>query len=154
MALEKHTFDIRLLLNEVYERIRIDASYSGIDVVLQEPNGLCSVLSNRDRIEQVLIALTNNAIKYASDDGTVVLETADAGDHIDVLVKNSGHIAEKDLGHIFERFYKADNAHSEGGTGLGLSIVQEILSLLGERIEAYNTDTEVVFRFTVAKADR
>jgi hypothetical protein len=55
-----------------------------------------------------------------------------------VSVMNTGHIPEQHLPHLFERFYKADMSHTDGGTGLGLAIVHEILSHLGEAIEAQN----------------
>lgn len=113
------------------------------------------MLSNRDRIEQVLIALVDNAIKFASDDGTITLDVAKTADgrRAEVSVKNTGHIDEAHLPHLFERFYKADAAHSDGGTGLGLAIVHEVLTHLGETIEATNEGENAVFRFTIALED-
>jgi len=67
-----------------------------------------------------------------------------------VSIKNTGHIPEEHLPHLFERFYKADTAHTDSGTGLGLAIVQEILTHLGETIEARNEGEFAVFRFTVS----
>ena len=59
-------------------------------------------------------------------------------------------IPAEDLPHLFERFYKADTSHTDGGTGLGLAIVHEVLTHLGEAIEAQNEGEFAVFRFTVA----
>jgi signal transduction histidine kinase len=114
------------------------------------------VHSNSDRIEQVLIALVDNAIKFASDDGVIVLDVkADAqASRAIVSVMNTGHIPEEHLPHLFERFYKADIAHSDNGTGLGLAIVREILTHLGESIEAANEGEYAVFRFTVSLAGK
>ena len=67
-----------------------------------------------------------------------------------VSVKNTGHIPEEHLPHLFERFYKADVSHTDSGTGLGLAIVHEILTHLGESIEAANEENFAVFRFTVS----
>ena len=107
--------------------------------------------SNSDRIEQVLIALIDNAIKFASDDGEIILDVKKTEDNARAIVSvmNTGHIPEQHLPHIFERFYKADTAHTDNGTGLGLAIVREILTHLGEAIEAQNEGEFAVFRFTI-----
>ena len=152
VALEKQPFDLAVLLQETVERMRTVASYSDIAVELDLPQGLDpTVCSNRDRIEQVLVALIDNAIKFASDDGKIIVTAAQEDDRVLVTVRNTGHIGSTDLPHLFERFYKADASHSDGGTGLGLAIVQEVLTLLGERIEARNEGEYVAFCFTVSR---
>lgn len=150
VALTRERFSLRDLMLETTERLRVSASYSGIDLAYSDDPTLPDALSNRDRIEQVLIALIDNAIKYADDDGTVTVSTQ-VGERIAVRVANTGHIAEKDLPHLFERFYKADAAHSEGGTGLGLAIAYEVMQQLGETIEAANVGGEAVFTFSVTR---
>ncbi len=156
VALEKSAFPLNALLCEVVERMRIVASYSDISLTLVTGlSDTAEAVSNRDRIEQALVALIDNAIKFSSDDGRITIhEDTDADDpsRIWISVRNTGHIAENDLPHLFERFYKADTSHSDGGTGLGLAIVREVLTLLGERVEAYNEGGEVVFRFSVRMA--
>ncbi|MEN6564243.1 MAG: ATP-binding protein [Christensenella sp.] len=153
VALEKEIFHLDGVVAEVVEQMSLVASYSGIRIV---NNWNCksplNVNSNRDRIEQVLIALLDNAIKFALDESVIVVETRlpKGGRFAEISVRNSGHIPEEHLPHLFERFYKADTSHSDGGTGLGLAIVHEILSHLGESIEARNEEGFAVFRFTVA----
>ncbi len=152
VALEKSSFSLDGVVDEVTEQMRLVASYSGIRI---KTDWHCArplnVHSNRDRIEQVLIALVDNAIKFASDEGTITLDVSLSGDEkrAIVAIMNTGHIDEKHLPHLFERFYKADAAHSDGGTGLGLAIVQEVLMHLGESIEARNEGENAVFRFTI-----
>lgn len=152
VALEKQTFDLGDVIDEVTGQMALVASYSGIRVSARWrcPRPL-NVLSNRDRIEQVLIALVDNAIKFASDDGSITLDvsTNAEGTRAVVAVANTGHIQEAHLPHIFERFYKADVSHSDSGTGLGLAIVHEVLTHLGESIEAKNEGDNAVFRFTI-----
>ncbi len=153
VALEKETFSLNTLLDEVVARMRTTASYSGISVSLTMPDGAdCPAFSNRDRIEQVLVALIDNAIKFASDNGKIIVNLKRAGDggRAFIEVRNTGHIREQDLAYLFERFYKADSAHSDGGTGLGLAIVQETLTLLGEQITVQNDGEYVLFCFSVA----
>ena len=152
IALEKKPFDLGGVVSEVTEQMGLVASYSGIRIETEwDCEQPVTVNSNRDRIEQVLIALVDNAIKFASDDGLITLEFSmpENGEKVLVAVKNTGHIGEADISHLFERFYKADTSHSDGGTGLGLAIVHEILTHLGETIEAKNEDGNAVFRFTI-----
>ena len=156
VALEKTNFKLDGVIGEVLEKTSLVASYSGIRInerwSCEKP---LSVYSNSDRIEQVLIALVDNAIKFASDDGSILLDVSKDGaaNRAIVSVMNTGHIPQEHLPHLFERFYKADISHSDGGTGLGLAIVQEILSHLGETIEAANEGEYAVFRFTVSLAE-
>lgn len=153
VALERSEFHLDGLLSEITEQMSLVASYSGIRIINDWGCGApLTAKSNRDRMEQVLIALIDNAIKFASDEGVIRLETRISEDrsHAEVSVKNTGHIPEEHLPHLFERFYKADTSHTEGGTGLGLAIVHEILFHLGETIEAKNEGEYAVFRFTVS----
>lgn len=151
VALTRQPFRLDTLLRETADHMRINAEYSDITLRYAAAEPLPEVCSNPDRIEQVLIALLDNAIKYASDGGTVTLGAAEAGDRILVSVRNTGHIDEADLPYLFDRFYKADKSHAGQGTGLGLSIAREILLLLGEDISVRNDGDEVVFSFTVSK---
>ena len=156
IALEKTDFHLDGVISEVVEQTGLVASYSGIRVSerwhCEKP---LLVHSNSDRIEQALIALIDNAIKFAADDGVIILDVkrSEEQSRAIVSVMNTGHIPEQHLPHLFERFYKADMAHTDGGTGLGLAIVHEILSHLGEAIEAQNEGEFAVFRFTIALSD-
>lgn len=153
VALEKTSFHLDGVISEVLEQTGIVASYSGIRIQEQwHCEKPLSVHSNSDRIEQVLIALIDNAIKFAADDGVIILDVQKdaSGRRALVSVKNTGHIPEEHLPHLFERFYKADVSHTDSGTGLGLAIVHEILTHLGESIEAANEENFAVFRFTVS----
>lgn len=154
VALEKKRFDLAALIRDVAEQMELTASYSNIRVEY-DLNGVSElpVFSNRDRIEQVLVALVDNGIKYATDDGRVKIDAVGEDGYAVVSVRNTGRINEKDIVHLFERFYKADVSHSSGGTGLGLAITREVLHLLGESIEAANDGDDAVFRFTLKKAD-
>jgi signal transduction histidine kinase len=100
------------------------------------PNEDAFATADRDRIRQVLVNLTSNAIKYNRDAGVVniLVEPLDA-QHVCVSVSDTGRgIPEKDLVRIFEKFFRV--ADSEGyatGTGLGLSIVKQIIEAHGSR---------------------
>lgn len=151
VALEKRAFQLKPLLMELSERFEAAAGDSGLMFRLELPEDEPQAYSNEDRVEQVLVALLDNAIKYAADEGKVTLKAERSSDGFILSVCNTGHIPEEHLSHLFERFYKADTAHAEQGTGLGLAIAREIMSLLGERIWAENRDGEACFFFTLTK---
>jgi signal transduction histidine kinase len=94
-----------------------------------------SVLGLRFRLEQVLVNLLDNAVKFNRPGGEVKLECKRTGrDSIAISVSDTGvGIPIGDTGKIFERFYRVDKARSRpaGGTGLGLPIVKEIVTRMG-----------------------
>lgn len=152
VALEREPFDLNALLTEITEDMALAASYSDIGLSY-EPASLPLCDSNADRVKQVLVALMDNAVKYAPDDTAVRVNASSACGMITVTVTNPGHIADEDIPHLFERFYKADKAHSGNGTGLGLAIAKEIVTLLGGAIGVRNTETDVEFFVSLPVAD-
>ena len=150
VAIEKQRMSVNELVMDVAERYESVAAERGSKLALSLPEGEMTAWSNPDRAEQVLIALLDNAVKH-SESGDVALSVALEDDHMTVCVDNPGAIEERDADHIFERFYKADRAHSGEGTGLGLSISKEIMDLLGERIWAESGQGRVRFCFTLEK---
>lgn len=92
------------------------------------------VLADPGRLEQVIINLLDNAIKYTPQGGSIAFTVASEEGMVRIGVKDTGvGIPSNDLPRIFERFYRVDAARSrdEGGTGLGLSIVKHIIQLHG-----------------------
>ena len=92
------------------------------------------VLADRAKLEQVLVNLLDNAIKYTPEGGSVNISMSGADGMVTVTVKDTGlGIPDKDLPRIFERFYRVDAARSreQGGTGLGLAIVKHIIQVYG-----------------------
>jgi two-component system phosphate regulon sensor histidine kinase PhoR len=114
------------------------ASSRGIDLVSELPEQEITIRGDRQQLEQALVNLLDNAIKYTERGGTVTLRMDREGEKVRVLVKDTGiGIAPDHLPRIFERFYRADKARSRelGGTGLGLSIVKHIVQSHGGRVE-------------------
>lgn len=148
IAFKKQFISINELIEDVADRYVSAAREKGLNVEIDigEPY---KVYTNPDRAEQVLVALTDNAIKYG-DSGTLRFSAEKKGDSLYISVSNPGSIADEDIDHVFERFYKADKAHAGQGTGLGLSIVNEVLGLLGERIWAKSENGTVTFTFTLS----
>ena len=101
------------------------------------PDDLIKIEADKDKINQVIENLISNALKFSPEGGEITVSIKEAKDKLKVNVSDNGiGIPEKDLPHIFEKFYRADNASSEaiGGTGLGLAIVKYIVESHGGRI--------------------
>jgi len=97
------------------------------------------VQGSRYRLEQALVNLLANAVKFNRASGKVRVETQRNGSSIGILVSDTGMgIPSRDLPRIFERFYRVDKARSRqvGGTGLGLSIVKHIVERMDGRVSA------------------
>jgi two-component system phosphate regulon sensor histidine kinase PhoR len=133
---EKLDFNLASLLEEVIKRLAPQAAQADVRMTAEVPPSL-GVLANYDQIEQVLVNLIDNAIKYTPAKGKVHI-TAQRGDNqIAVIVSDTGiGIQRKHQPRIFERFYRVDKARSRqsGGTGLGLSIVKHIVESHGGQV--------------------
>ena len=95
-------------------------------------------IMNSSLIEQALVNLIDNAIKYSEPQSSVEIESFRENGNILISVKDHGcGISEKHLPRVFERFYRVDKARSRklGGTGLGLSIVKHIANVHGGKVE-------------------
>ena len=145
-------------LNELARRVlitketEIEAKHIDIDVAFEQER--CLVSADRDQITQVLVNLLDNALKFTPEGGKITLSTQTAQDKAVCRVEDNGPgVSPKDAPHIFDRFYKADKAHTTGqGTGLGLAICKRIMEKHGERIELEHEGPGAAFAFTVRLA--
>ena len=126
------------------------------DVQVDMPDVQVPVNADSDRISQVLFNLIDNALKFMPEKGGVLgLKITPLGDKVRISVTDNGRgISPEDLPHVFDRFYKADKAHTAGnGTGLGLAIAKSILDQHGEHIVVRSGSgcTEFAFWLEAAK---
>jgi two-component system phosphate regulon sensor histidine kinase PhoR len=129
------------LLDSSADRMRAQAERAGLALSVEVPAGMPEIRADAARLEQVLVNLIHNAIKFTRPGSKVVLSAYAEDDFVCFSVKDTGvGIPEEDLERIFERFYKADRARSGGGTGLGLSIARHIVEAHGGRIWAESTE--------------
>ena len=114
----------------------------------------CPVYADQDQITQVLVNLLDNALKFTPDQGRIAIATRADGDTVFCRVSDTGTgVSADDAPHIFDRFYKADKAHTTGhGTGLGLAICKRIIEKHGEQIRLVSGDGGAVFEFTLKAA--
>ena len=96
-----------------------------------------SLRGSRDQIVQMLLNLVDNAVNYTPEGSRVEVRAFTEQDRTVLIVQDNGPgIEQKNLPHLFERFYRVDQARTpnRGGTGLGLSIVQRIVQAHGGTI--------------------
>jgi len=118
------------------------------------------VEADKDRMEQVILNLISNAIKYTPDNGKISVYIGKTSNEVYANVIDTGvGIPEEDLPRIFERFYRVDKARSRemGGTGLGLSIAREITQAHGGTMlisSKIGKGTKVMVKLPVAKLSK
>lgn len=142
LEIRRQWFDIGILLERVVEQLRFKADRAGLSVTGEYAECL-EVSGDVELIEQAFTNIVDNAIKYSGKGGDIKITARKQGGFATVLFKDTGiGIAEKDLPHIFERFYRADKAHSRklGGTGLGLAITQWIIQAHEGRVEVRSVE--------------
>jgi two-component system phosphate regulon sensor histidine kinase PhoR len=127
------------------ERLRPQAERDDIDLTLDLAANLPPVLSDSDRVQQVVSNLVHNAIKFTPSGGKITVSAVqDLNDPAVIFsVKDAGvGIPANELPRIFERFYKADQARSGGGTGLGLAISRHLVQAHGGQIWAKSKESK------------
>lgn len=149
-------FDINEMIARVLFRQEARIESKNIDVQIEFEQETCPVSADPDQIEQVLINLMDNAVKYGREGGVMTLATRRQGGTVTVSVADDGQgIPAEDLPFVFDRFYMADKAHTTGkGTGLGLAIVKSIIEQHGQTIRAESEPGKgTTFAFTLQAAE-
>ena len=144
------TFDFKELsleqsVRDIYNAIALEAKKHNQTVNLELEWGLPQITGDKDRIEQVILNIMSNAVKYTPDGGTIDVFSGRKGKYLWIKVQDSGiGIPEEDLPRVFDRFYRVDKARSRdyGGTGLGLSIANEIVMRHNGKIEIESSPGE------------
>ncbi|WP_298842000.1 sensor histidine kinase [Clostridium sp.] len=161
-AIEAGEFSLKIIKVDINEIIRltviknetkIKEKRASVDVCFEEDN--LFVAGDKDRLVQVITNLLDNSIKYVNEGGKIKISSKTKGRKAFISVFNDGpQIAEEDLLHIWDRFYKADKARTaKDSTGLGLAIVRNIITQLQEDIWVENKDKGVYFTFTLMKVE-
>jgi len=119
--------------------------------------GLPVVRADPQRLEQVLINLLTNAVRYTPEGGIITVSFRVVGaEWVEVRVTDTGvGITPDDLPHIFDRFYQADPARTRGGSGLGLTIAKSLVEIMGGKVGVESTSGEgSSFWFTLSVSHR
>ncbi|MCX5698528.1 MAG: ATP-binding protein [Candidatus Omnitrophica bacterium] len=142
IVIEKSEFNLNDQVKEVVAGFKSQLKSKGIEVTNQLPKEFI-INGGKDRVEQVLVNLIDNAIKFNKDKGSIKIYNQDDSGNIKVIIEDFGMgIPQKDISRIFERFYRVDQARSRelGGTGLGLSIVKHIIELHNGSVGVESTE--------------
>lgn len=131
MDLHFHRFSMQHMVESVYNAMVLEAGNNGLELTLNIQGKMPDMNGDRERLEQVVINILSNAVKYTPSGGHIVLSAArrDEG-HVMIRVKDDGMgIPKDDIPRLFERFYRVDKARSraKGGSGLGLAIAKEMV---------------------------
>ncbi|OPY82231.1 MAG: Alkaline phosphatase synthesis sensor protein PhoR [Syntrophorhabdus sp. PtaU1.Bin153] len=132
-------FDIAKMVRDVYELFQPVAEEKAIDLRIDIPDSLFLVGDIR-KLQRVVANLLDNALKYTKAHGTVCLSAAPNSTGVMLKVSDTGiGISEKDLPHVFDRFYRCDHSRSEQGSGLGLSLAKAFVGAHGGSISVIST---------------
>ncbi len=138
ISFDFQSFSFEKSVKDVYSAQRLEAQRRHHEFSLEFKSPMEDICGDRARIEQVLINMVSNAVKYTHDGGRIRMTAGQNGREVWCTVRDNGiGIPKEDLEHIFERFYRVDKARSResGGTGLGLSIAYEIVERHNGRFE-------------------
>ncbi len=148
-------FDMDEMLRRAIIRRMNDLDEKKIEVECDFRADPCMVRADSERVEQVVINLLDNAIKFTGEEGRIVWKTEVRNREAEITIWNNGvSIPEEDRAKVFDRFFTSDRAHTSGkGTGLGLSICRRIMEMHGKEISLLDTAEGTAFRFTLDAAD-
>ncbi|KKK72523.1 hypothetical protein LCGC14_2903010, partial [marine sediment metagenome] len=138
--IEKKKINMPQTLQKVVGQLKPQANKSGLELIVDTHDGASEINGNQKIIESMLINLIINSIKYTPVGGKIIIRTgATRGSHLLLVsISDTGiGIPEKDLPHIFEDFYRAENVEQleKDGSGLGLSMVKQIVEVHGGTID-------------------
>ena len=137
MVWKLETFEATVFLDRVYDIMRTEAKNREHTFVKNYPQDLPMLTGDKEKLQQVLINILSNAMKYTESGGNILLEAHEEARGIAVCVSDNGiGVPKEDIPRLFERFYCVEKARSSdsGGTGLGLAIAKEIMDAHGGEI--------------------
>lgn len=149
-------FDIDVVILGIMETFEGTCDKKGISLTFEPEKNHC-VSADKDKIQQVLYNLIDNAIKFSSNDSEIAIKVYTKGDKVFCSVKDSGiGISKNDLNKIWDRFYKTDTSRGKDktGSGIGLAIVREIINAHNQNIDVISTEgvgTEFIFSLAKSK---
>ena len=157
IAMKMERLNLSELIREVISLLELKSKSANVSLKFVDYGSKpVWVFADPGGVNQVLVNLIVNSIKYGNDGGETLVKLHDLHDNILVEVADNGQgIAEEHLPRLFERFYRTDKgrARKNGGTGLGLSIVKHIIEAHNQTINVRSTEgVGSTFSFTLKKA--
>ena len=161
LLLNQEVYSLKEQIEDALEQMSDRLSQSEIRVICDfDKDGEYAVRADPERMDQVLLNLISNAIKYSREEDGAMLKISlqDADKYFNIIIEDNGiGIAKEDLTRVFERFYRADRSRTHtkkiSGTGLGLAIVKHIIEAHGHSIKVTSSQgVGTAFSFSITKA--
>ncbi|MCI1881617.1 MAG: HAMP domain-containing histidine kinase [Sporolactobacillus sp.] len=152
ITLSLEPLDLKAIVKEVAAKVRLKAEEKRLNLQLELPDRMPLIRGDRQRMEQILLNLLENAIHY-TEKGRILLRLTDQKEAVVLTVSDTGiGIPQAELPYIFERFYRVEKSRAReyGGTGLGLSIVKKYVDMQGGTVQVQSrqgTGTTFTLRF-------
>ena len=142
----KRSTDVKEFLGSLLKNLKVLADEKNVELILNAEDNLV-VETDNELIKQAMINLVDNAVKYGSEQKPITIDAKRSGSmQWELSVKNNvDEMMQKNLGKIFDRFYRDDIARAKnaGGVGLGLSVVKSIAALHGGGVKVDNKNGEL-----------
>ena len=142
-TLDMTVFSLGDAAHHAVEAVRLRADDRAIHLSCTREGSTQTVRANRDAIEETIVNLLLNAIKYTAEHGMISIETRTEGDSVCLSISDTGiGIPQSELARVFDEFYRASNARQieRDGTGLGLSLAKEVIELHEGSISVVSTE--------------
>ncbi len=130
LELDLKVVNLEKFVGDLKQTMRIKFNNKGVDFTLDLPNEELYVKVDEDRLEQIMLNLLDNALRYTPKGGEVQIIVKKEGEWAKISVKDTGvGIPKEHLPHVFDRFYRVDEARArlDGGSGIGLTIVKRLV---------------------------
>ncbi len=132
---DRKELDLNLLIQGIVNSMRKAAEEKRIEISLSYDFGM-TIKADERQIKQLFINLLDNAIKYTPESGKISIDARKDNTGVSIKIKDTGlGIAEYQIEHIFDRFYRVEKSRTKQGFGLGLSIVKSVVDAHNGRIE-------------------
>jgi PAS domain S-box-containing protein len=150
LVLHREAIELAAVVTETVQTWKARADAKQVSIVLQAPDGTAWIHADRDRIEQVLSNLLDNALKFSSGGGQVTVEMRIEGTDAVLRVSDRGAgIPAEALEQVFVHFAQGDEGRSRGGLGIGLAVVKQLVELHGGTVSAASNGVGHGATFTV-----
>ena len=155
--MEITSLNVLPLVEEVVRGLESKAHTKNQTIRIEQVGSNDTAIANARALDQVMLNLVDNAIKYAPDSGKIAVRVVDESGPLRIEVENTGPgIPNRHLGRIFERFYRVDDSRSRelGGTGLGLAIVKHLVASMNGNVEVKSETDQTTFTVSLPSSFR